>query len=387
MAEQLSGINGTIIQWAREYYNMSEENAAHAIGIDVERYQKWESGDEYPTYAKLKQISATFHRPTAIFFFSEPPVLPDIRGDLRTLSNSVINSFSKNVIIQFEKAKIYQLNLYELYGERDTLLSHINASSMKLGELCVFLRKQFDFPISAQKSRHDAKVVFEVYRQKFYEYGIYVFKDAFKDDSISGLSINDPQYPVIIINNSMSFERQNFTLFHELYHLLLNSGGVEIIRDSYYRFLNSEQTTMEKQCDRFANEFLMPTEDFQSQLARIQVLSENRIAQLAGSYSVSKEAVMYKLLQLNKISPQDYEELKEFFYGDAIRKKSTKEDTKDGGNHYYTKLSYLGSQYTGEVFRQYFSGKIDNYMASEMLSTKASHLSKLESTFFKGVAR
>lgn len=33
------------------------------------------------------------------------------------------------------------------------------------------------------------------------------------------ICINDEQYPVILINNSMSFARQIFTLLHELYHL------------------------------------------------------------------------------------------------------------------------------------------------------------------------
>lgn len=40
--------------------------------------------------------------------------------------------------------------------------------------------------------------------------------------------------PIIMINNSMSFARQNFTLFHELYHLIANTSGAEIIRDDYY---------------------------------------------------------------------------------------------------------------------------------------------------------
>lgn len=31
MAETLSGVNGKIIQWAREYYNMSYEEAAQRL--------------------------------------------------------------------------------------------------------------------------------------------------------------------------------------------------------------------------------------------------------------------------------------------------------------------------------------------------------------------
>ena len=43
------------------------------------------------------------------------------------------------------------------------------------------------------------------------------------------------------------------------------------------------------------------------------------------------------------------------------------------------------SQYTGAVFNQYFSGKIDSYRAGEMLGSKIENLPKLESAFFRGM--
>ena len=61
MAETLSGVNGKIIRWAREFYNMSPDEAAQAIDVDISRYMNWENGTEHPTYAKLKKISDVFH--------------------------------------------------------------------------------------------------------------------------------------------------------------------------------------------------------------------------------------------------------------------------------------------------------------------------------------
>ena len=95
---------------------------------------------------------------------------------------------------------------------------------------------------------------------------------------------------------------------------------------------------------------------------------------------------MYKLWKLQLISSEDYAVLKESFYGEAIRaKKDNREDSAKGGNHYYKKLSYLGRRYTGEVFRQYFSGRINDIRASEMLQSKVDHLPKLETVYFRGV--
>ncbi len=384
MSEMLSGVNGEIIRWAREFYNMSPDEAAHAIGVDVIRYVNWETGDEYPTYSKLKKISDVFRKPSALFFFPEPPDLPEIKGDLRTLPDEIVNSLSKNVIVQFEKAKAYQLSLYELYGNKKSIISEKNAFPKDIDDLCDHLRKKLEFPIKVQKARKSTKIVFEIFRGKFYDLGIYVFKDAFKDNRVSGICLNDIQYPVIIINNSMSFARQIFTLFHELYHLISDTSGAEIIRDDYYIALDSKQEEIEKACDNFANSFLVPMEDFKNEIAKRDI-NEKQIEELSVLYSVSKEAIMYKLYKMKKITPTEYNSLKEVFYGDAIRSENNKGSKKNGGNHYYTQLSYLGQRYTGDVFKQLFSGKIDSVRASEMLHSKVDHLPNLENVFFRGV--
>lgn len=385
MAEMLTGVNGQMLRWARECYNMSIEDTAIALDIDVQRYQMWENGEEFPTYAKLKKISDVLHKPSAIFFFPEPPKLENIKGNLRTLPYEISDHFSKQVIQQFEKAQVYQMDLRELYGERASILSDRNAFPSGQKELCEYFRKLLKFPIAAQKARKSDKIVFENFREHLYELGIYVFKDAFRDNTISGLCLNDNQYPIIIINNAMSFARQNFTLFHELYHLIADTSGAEIIRDDYYFYLDAQQTAVEKSCDSFANEFLVPTSDFKFELEK-EPLSETRIVDLSALYSVSKEAIMYKLYSMGLITSDDYSALKETFYGDAIRNSSRPVKVeKTGGNYYYTKLSYLGTRYTGDVFRQYFSGRIDGFHASEMLHSKVDHLPKLETAYFRGV--
>ena len=383
MAEVLTGVNGQILRWARENYNMTPGETAAAIGVDEARYLRWENGEEFPTYAKLKKVSEVLHKPSALFFFPEPPQIDNVKGDLRTLPGEVSNRLSRQVIQAFETARSYQMDLQELYGMRKSVLALRHTFPTEQEALCQYFRDQIGFPIFAQKARHNDKIVFEIFREKFYELGIYVFKDAFKDNSVSGLCLNDDYFPIIMINNSMSFARQNFTLFHELYHLIANTSGAEIIRDDYYIYLDEQQSHVEKACDSFANEFLVPMEDFKTELKK-QPLDEMRIADLASLYAVSKEAIMYKLYTMKIITPADYNALKETFYGDAIRNQQKKPE-RSGGNYYYTKLSYLGSKYTGDVFSQYFSGKIDSYRASEMLHSKVDHLPKLESVYFRGV--
>ena len=98
MAEALTGVNGNIIRWAREYYNMQPSVAARLIGVDLDKYLAWEEGSDFPTYAKLRKISDVFRKPSAIFFFPVPPDIPAPTGDLRTLPNEVTSRFSRNAI-------------------------------------------------------------------------------------------------------------------------------------------------------------------------------------------------------------------------------------------------------------------------------------------------
>ena len=55
MAEVLTGVNGEILKWARTFYNMSQEEAVMAKGVDIDKYCNLENGVDYPTYAKLKK--------------------------------------------------------------------------------------------------------------------------------------------------------------------------------------------------------------------------------------------------------------------------------------------------------------------------------------------
>ena len=86
-------MNGEIIRWARKFYNMSPEEAAQAIGVDISRYMNWENGTEHPTYARLKKISDVFRKPSAVFFSLSHRNFLQLRATyVRFLMKSLIRS-------------------------------------------------------------------------------------------------------------------------------------------------------------------------------------------------------------------------------------------------------------------------------------------------------
>ena len=95
----------------------------------------------------------------------------------------------------------------------------------------------------------------EIWRDCIEDKGIFVFKDAFQNEFVDGFSLVHDQFPVIYLNNSRLHVRQIFSLLHELAHLLLGANGIT-------RGINPEGGRIERFCNQFAAEFLVPSSRF-----------------------------------------------------------------------------------------------------------------------------
>ncbi|MEO8216120.1 MAG: helix-turn-helix transcriptional regulator, partial [Acidobacteriota bacterium] len=84
MAQPVSGLNPTILKWARERSGYSIEQAAKLIAKSPQTVIQWEGGNSAPTYVQLEKLAyKIYRRPLALFFFPEPPEEPESAGRLR----------------------------------------------------------------------------------------------------------------------------------------------------------------------------------------------------------------------------------------------------------------------------------------------------------------
>ena len=165
----------------------------------------------------------------------------------------------------------------------------------------------------------------------------------------------------------MSFTRQVFTVFHEIYHLFTKETDV-------YYAKNEE----EKACDHFASEFLVPKVDFQARLANVtEFESIELISVLADEYTVSRATIAYRLMKLGKISKSFYARI----HVDGVRKANA---ASASGNFYYTRISYLGAPYLKNVFSGYYTGKIGIADVGRYTGLKVSHISRILSSNMLG---
>ena len=371
MSEKMTSINPQILVWCREVSGISFEEASKKFGTG--KLSNWESGDDFPTYNQLQQLCDFYRKPIAICFFPEPPKYKSLSTSFRTIP-SVIKStlLNRNTSRLVDEARVMQLNLYELNGHDNIAYSSFASYtfSQNLSIMVKELRQLLNVSLSRQKQITSSSEHFEFWREKFSELGVFVFKDAFGDDNISGFCLYDELFPIIYINNSLSFTRQTFTLFHELCHIVFKTSGIDVLNDqAYHNSLAASDLMIERTCNAFAGAFLVPDEDFQKQI-QVKHPSEEFVSHLATVYGVSREVILRKFLDIHWISLEEYIERSSEYTQDyfRIQKASSKKDA--GGNYYNTQASYKGRQYTELVFNRYYANRITLAQAAQYMNMK-----------------
>lgn len=177
-----------------------------------------------------------------------------------------------------------------------------------LKELATSIREYLDISLSKQKGWGTIETALETWREAFEDSGMFVFKEAFRNDDFSGFCLYDKVFPLIVINNSMAKTRQIFTLFHELGHLLFETSGIDKLNDDFINILSEQDRDVEILCNRLAAEILVPSDDFDLSVKGMRV-DEAFVAKLAAIYKVSREVILRKFLDRGAVSESTYKKL------------------------------------------------------------------------------
>ncbi|HEY3638780.1 MAG TPA: ImmA/IrrE family metallo-endopeptidase [Rhizomicrobium sp.] len=381
MAEQIP-ITPALVRWGRERAGLSVEAAAQRFA----RFAAWENGESFPTYSQLEQLADFLKLPVAVFFFPEPPAVPQIRETFRTLPEQEFEQIPSRIRMLLRKAKAFQLNLAELTGGQNPALRLITRqlnpdAAANVEQLAIAVREFIGISVEQQAAWPDIDVALKNWRDALYQVGIFAFKDAFELDEYSGFCLFDEEFPIIYVNNSSTKTRQIFTLFHELAHLIFHTSGVDTLSDEYIPRLQDNGRRIEVLCNRFAAEFLVPTAAFNAAFAGREP-TEGTAVYLAARFGVSREVIYRRFLDRDLIDEPTYAEA-------AQRWRDQREAAGSGaggGNYYWTKLAYLGRDYVALALSRFHQNRIDESQLADFLDTKPRNVATLEDYFAKGEA-
>lgn len=377
MGEKLTGVNPKIIQWARERARYSLESVAVKFKKDVSVIEKWESGEDFPTYSQLEKLAEIYKRPLALFFFPEPPLEAEEKQEFRTLPDFEIENLAADTIYALRQAKAMQLSLQEINNGINPSTKKIFqdiavSSSDDLRRLAEQIRNYLNITLEEQLTWNDQETALKKWRSAVEEAGIFIFKRSFKQREISGFCLIDIEFPIIYLNNSTEKSRQIFTIFHELAHILLQTNGITKSDDRYINSLQGANKSIEIFCNKFAAEFLLPNHVF-SEIIRETVVNVNDndkiISKISSDYKVSREVVLRKLLDNNLISQKEYTLKVNEWYSEQVGKSQDK-NKKSGGNPYANQATYLGENYLKLVFNKYYQGQYDIERVADYLNIK-----------------
>lgn len=380
MAGEQMPVTPALISWARQRAGLSPEEAA----AKFPKIATWEAGDAAPTYPQLEALADALKVPIAVFFFPKPPDVPPITESFRTLPVSRLDEIAPRIRLLLRKAKAFQISLAELNGGRNPAERLITRdlrtnTSTSAEQLAARVRDYLGISVAEQREWSSVEVALEAWRTAFAKAGVFVFKDAFKAPRYAGFCLYDVEFPLIYVNNSAAKQRQIFTLFHELSHLLFHTSGIDFRADDVLPLLGGDARRIEVLCNRFAGVFLVP-DDALTQAMRGQVADEATARLLARQFHVSWLVVYRRFLDRNFIRQADYSAAQ------AAADAAPEHEEGSGGNYYNTTMAYLGREFIGMAMREYYRNRITDAQLADHLGVSLKNLSGIEDRFLRAQA-
>ena len=369
-----------LITWAREWSRFTLAEVKAKAGLD--KIQEWEDGKLLPTYNQLETLAKTFHIPVAVFFFPEPPDLPPIDETFRTLPRLSVQRVPSSVRLLLRKARALQISLYELHDGRNPssnlITRGISMNSPRDIEPTSFaVRNYLGVSVHQQSSWPSVDEAFEQWRNVLIDHGVYVFKDAFKAEDYFGFCLQDDEFPIIYVNNSVAKSRQVFTIFHELAHLLFQTSGIDHEDDFHIGNMTQQNRIVEVSCNAFAGSVLVPNGDF-DEVVETEYSTISDARRIARRYCVSTEVILRKLLDRNTITQDEYE-------AESSGRIEAGRPKTGGGDYYKNQIAYLGRPYVRWALQGYHQHRFDELQLADYLNISPKNVSKFEDAYLSYV--
>lgn len=372
-------INPQILVWARESAGFYIEEAAKKIPVEADKLQNCEIGNDRLTISQLRKLCNVYKRPLAFFYLPNPPHQETIPKDFRRLPEDEEKNLSPNLRLEIRKAKYRREVALDLFKELEIEIPKFKAKAIlsdevyQVGKLVrTLLKVSFE---QQEKIRKESLLNF--WREKIEDLGVLVFSASLIDTKMMrGFSIDKYPLPIIVLNSKDHHKARIFTLFHELTHLLLHSGGICDL---------GEQDKIEIFCNAVAGESLVPTDWLQAisivrQHKDKSEWSSEEIYNLAERFGVSREVILRRLLAINKTTEYFYQQKREQYQAEhKIKTNQEKVEKKSSPiPQHYIVLNKTGRKFARLVLESYRQNKIGLLDVSEYLGTKLKHLPKIE---------
>ena len=255
-------VNHEVLVWARESIAQTKSAVVEKSGISLRRLNQIESGAKHPDLDELKALAKIYERTVAILLLSKPPKEKPLPEDRRTTDSKALGVFDPKTISAIRKSRTLAQSLIELkktLGIEITPFRYTAKIHTDVEKKAAQIRADLKLDeVRSFKKNDDA---LNAYIEKVEHLSVAVFQMSLTKDNLRGFSIVDEEIPIIGIKRGEKPTSKIFTLFHELGHMLLNTGGLCDISLS----IREHTSQIERWCNALAAEILIPKEDLLAQ--------------------------------------------------------------------------------------------------------------------------
>lgn len=363
-------VNGGLLEWARVEHGLALEDAAHVLNVKPERLVSWETGDAKPTLNQVRNAAALYQRTPAFFLLRDTPSDGDHRrptdfrsftGDTPTLGNALAREVAR--------ARARRHNLMQVQDPEPHRLPTFPAVLEEPSAAASQMREHLGITVATQAGFANAGQALNSWVQAVEAQGVLIFQmSRVSPEVCRGFSVYEDVLPVIVLNGADGFGARQFTLFHELSHLLSRTSAVcDVWREG----------GVEARCNEFAADLLMP------RLAVAELLSRGGPQTpdaLVAEFNVSKSAAAVRLRALGRISQTQLEAyLREARDTAIAQREAARAKQKGGPSPHLLKVRNLGPSFVGTVLDAMHEERISVTEAAQILESKVQALDKLES--------
>ncbi len=374
-----------VLTWARREAGLDPESAAHKLNVKPDRLVRWESGEDRPTIPQLLRLSEVYKRNPAVFYLPEPPDEALAVHDFRRLRDGEANVLSSGLRYEIRLAATRRGILFNVLGA-DTLqtrLPQVRIDRTEPERAAAAIREHLGITLTEQRTWRRPDVGFRHWRDSLEQIGVLVFQATRVDvKEMRGFSLVDVRWPVILLNGGDAYAGRTFSLLHELCHLIIRDGGLCLPGEERH----SEEAGHEVLCNRVAGATLIPAESLLAEpIVRRgtgpESWADEDLAALAREYSVSREAVLRRLLILGRTTDRFYREKRRQYGAEA----AAREERDEGGHvvpQFRQALNRVGRLYAKGVLESFYEGRVSASDLPRYLGLKLKHLPEFEAAVF-----
>lgn len=287
--------NPNILREALQARSLTPAQLSKRLEIPVGRLLK-EMGSADPSQRFINLVAKELGLPSFAFYMSKLPptreAIPDFREE-----NPTPEAKDRATIEAIKLAEGIQKTLVNLGAPGTPKLPRFEATADDdIDDFANQMRNEFDLSFADQRDANDSRAFYVTVRKKVEDRGVVVLQDSFPREDGSGFCLAHTRHPVVVINsNRQTRARRNFTLAHELAHVLMGHTGTGI-SDPFVR-----KNAIERRCSRFAGSFLVPGDWVHALMQTNHIASDpdtDDVRAAAKKLKISQETTVLRLEQL-----------------------------------------------------------------------------------------